>query len=167
MAISRFQYGKFVSEDGESIVDAFGCPLATRYDGYSVLRSKVKQVDAINHSEFSRLTAPIKRFVAVDENPQHLDEVICRELELRVGARVMLLRNISVREGLVNGTIGTVKGFLRIDEGAARQLDQTSIAQIKNISEECLFPVVEFPLRRFNGDVGAYDTATVRLIVEV
>ena len=32
-------------------------------------------------------------------------------LELKIGARVMLLRNIHIIDGLINGSMGTVAGF--------------------------------------------------------
>ncbi|ESL10270.1 PIF1 helicase-like protein [Trypanosoma rangeli SC58] len=40
------------------------------------------------------------------------DSTLPTELELKVGTRVMLLQNISLRLGLVNGSVGEVVGFL-------------------------------------------------------
>ncbi|RNF20661.1 PIF1 helicase-like protein [Trypanosoma conorhini] len=40
------------------------------------------------------------------------DSTLPTELELKVGARVMLLQNISLHLGLVNGSVGEVTGFL-------------------------------------------------------
>ena len=39
------------------------------------------------------------------------------KLELRVGAQVMLAKNVSVQEGLVNGARGVVVGFEKGNEG--------------------------------------------------
>ncbi|GAB4815472.1 hypothetical protein N2152v2_002518 [Parachlorella kessleri] len=88
-------------------------PLATE-DG--ILPTKLythrEDVDKINAQQLGELTSPPVRFLAQDVGAAEVLAAACparRELELRVGAQVMLLRNLSHRQGLVNGARGVVE----------------------------------------------------------
>ena len=69
-----------------------------------------KQVDEINAQRLQEISFKEKLYIAKDEGEtKYLNGVRApRELWLKVGAQVMLLKNISVLEGLVNGTCGVV-----------------------------------------------------------
>lgn len=84
--------------------------LATR------LCSHVKEADEINEFQLNELKGEIKTYTAVDSDgtmtnmlDQHLP--VPGKLLLKVGAQVMLLKNINVSSGLVNGARGVVTDF--------------------------------------------------------
>lgn len=75
-----------------------------------------KHVDTYNSARLERIDNPLRTFISTD-NGQSSTLVHCpapRELSLKKGCQVMLVRNIS--DSLVNGTVGTVTGFKTIDE---------------------------------------------------
>jgi len=70
----------------------------------------------INRSELSALAGEAKHFAAEDSSnglTRHLNQHTPAEerLSLKVGAQVMLLKNLRVSAGLVNGARGLVAGF--------------------------------------------------------
>lgn len=90
----------------------------------TMMFSKRVDVDAYNNRELSRLKTEEQYFVATDElkrlkgNPKMedysklMDEQIPRDLILKEGAQVMLKVNLSVEEGLVNGSRGVVNEII-------------------------------------------------------
>lgn len=84
--------------------------LATR------LCSHTKDADIINETKLKALPGQPQIFEAQDSVPgttKQLDQQtpVPSRLELKVGAQVMLLKNINVGSGLVNGARGVVKTF--------------------------------------------------------
>ncbi|XP_022916296.2 ATP-dependent DNA helicase PIF1 [Onthophagus taurus] len=84
--------------------------LATR------LCSHTNDANVINESRLKALTGESKIFQAQDSDPtstKHLDQStpVPGKLILKVGAQVMLLKNINVTNGLVNGARGVIKRF--------------------------------------------------------
>jgi hypothetical protein len=80
-----------------------------------------------NEREFNALKTPISNYNALDsqsspdQNTQDLKYVLndlqaSKGLKLRVGAQVMLLANLNVTEGLVNGSRGVVTEFVSMKE---------------------------------------------------
>jgi hypothetical protein len=79
-----------------------------------------------NSREFEALDTPIHIYSSMDsqssrENTPDLTNVLndlqaTRGIRLRVGAQVMLLANLSVTEGLVNGSRGVVVEFVALEE---------------------------------------------------
>jgi hypothetical protein len=71
-------------------------------------------VDKFNQEELNKITSPSRRYYSIDEGGDKWKQFFdknCRApaiLELKVGAQVMLLKNVSVDEGLVNGSVGVV-----------------------------------------------------------
>ena len=72
-------------------------------------------VDEYNREKLLEISSPSKKYYAVDDGPGNWKSFFdknCRapsELELRVGAQVMLLTNLAVESRLVNGSIGVVE----------------------------------------------------------
>ena len=81
----------------------------------TLLCPKNSQVNAINNSHLDEINSEDVTYDAVDGGDEHLLEGIRapKKLRLKVKAQVMLLKNLSVTEGLVNGTCGIVKSFAR------------------------------------------------------
>lgn len=94
------------------------------------LCSHTKDADSINQSKLENLTSPEKIFESTDSDPyltKTLDSQlpVPHKLVLKVGAQVMLLKNINLSTGLVNGARGVV---LRYSEGFP-------VVQFKNKTE--------------------------------
>ncbi|CCW65383.1 unnamed protein product [Phytomonas sp. EM1] len=90
------------------------------FDGYTLLRSKRTEVDRENAHHFRQLDTEVFMYrgfhTGQGEFPsQNIQEVV----ELRVGCRVMLIKNHDTVNSLVNGSTGTVTGFLDIARGYA------------------------------------------------
>lgn len=84
--------------------------LATR------LCSHVREADEINISQLEKLTGPAKVYTAQDSDQsvtKNLDQQLPVPgiLNLKVGSQVMLLKNININSGLVNGARGVVIKF--------------------------------------------------------
>ncbi|XP_011633917.1 ATP-dependent DNA helicase PIF1 [Pogonomyrmex barbatus] len=84
--------------------------LATR------LCSHVKEADEINEFQLNELKSESKVYIAIDSDSSMtnmLDQQlpIPGKLILKIGAQVMLLKNINVNSGLVNGARGVVINF--------------------------------------------------------
>lgn len=75
-----------------------------------------EDVDQLNQRELASLPGKEKRFWGEDSDSSMEQSLsgLCpvpKELVLKVGAQVMLAKNISVQEGLVNGARGVITGF--------------------------------------------------------
>ncbi|KAK9726706.1 hypothetical protein RND81_05G232000 [Saponaria officinalis] len=103
---------------------------------------KLKDVDRVNKSRLSALKEKIIVYKAFDQTvndhgKNQLKHVIAPEnLDLCKGARVMLIRNLNVKQNLVNGSTGTVIGFQK-----SRTRD---IVKICGHDGDKLLPIVEF-----------------------
>ncbi|KAK7872455.1 hypothetical protein R5R35_014250 [Gryllus longicercus] len=80
------------------------------------LCSHTKEAEIINSNKLKALTGASKVFCAVDSDPtaaSQLDQLtrVPNLLELKVGTQVMLMKNLNVSEGLVNGARGVVESF--------------------------------------------------------
>lgn len=103
-----------------------------------------KDVDSINQTELNRLPGecePVyeRHIEGTDKYKKQLEAGMKapRELFLKIGAQVMLLRNLSVLEGLVNGTRGVVVGF-------SEELGETYGSAL---FPKRSLPIVEFDIR--------------------
>lgn len=82
----------------------------------------------INQKELFKLTGKEYKFEAFDTGPNKtLDDLtpVTKTIILKPGAQVMLLKNISISTGLVNGARGVVKCFDK--NGLFRELSLTYI----------------------------------------
>ncbi|KAJ8040177.1 ATP-dependent DNA helicase PIF1 [Holothuria leucospilota] len=75
-----------------------------------------EDVEQLNKIHLEKLNSESRFFDALDSDPQlcrHLDSQcpVGRKIELKIGAQVMLTKNIDVQRGLVNGARGVVKSF--------------------------------------------------------
>lgn len=88
-------------------------------DGISPVRIYCKniEVDSFNRKKLELISSPVKEFVSIDSGKDHHINFFDRNcpapknLTLKVGAQVMLLKNLSIENGMVNGSIGVVEGF--------------------------------------------------------
>lgn len=75
-----------------------------------------QDVDTVNKSQLMKLSSDSIFYNAQDCNPTYsvMLDGLCptpRKLELKLGAQVMLNKNIDIQRGLVNGLTGTIVGF--------------------------------------------------------
>ncbi|PAA52845.1 hypothetical protein BOX15_Mlig021419g1, partial [Macrostomum lignano] len=73
-----------------------------------------RQVEAINQHQLRLLPTESVNFVAKDSMPAGLNSLlpsVPEKIELKIGAQVMLTRNLDLARGLVNGARGVVTGF--------------------------------------------------------
>ncbi|VUZ57783.1 unnamed protein product, partial [Hymenolepis diminuta] len=80
-----------------------------------------RDAERYNSEKLRSLKGAVKIFEARDIGPQHLISEFLSNIpdtiELKVGAQVMLLRNLDVTRGLVNGARGVVESFTAPSEG--------------------------------------------------
>jgi len=126
-ALNKTRIGKPDSE----VIDLFqGCsrPLP---DDESIIPTRMypvrEIVDLENTKQFNALSTPIYDYTAVDTQTP-LDRYdrdlrwVLKDLQaqskvrMRVGAQVMLLANLDVKDGLVNGSRGVVTSFVSTEE---------------------------------------------------
>lgn len=82
------------------------------------LCSHTNDADLINQSKLNNLTGEEKTFHAIDSDAymaKQLDQQVQApgKLTLKLGAQVMLLKNLNIAEGLVNGARGVVINFVQ------------------------------------------------------
>jgi ATP-dependent DNA helicase PIF1 len=81
-------------------------------------------VDRINHAKLLKLSGAARTFTMESHGPKQLTERLVRgclspeKLTLKIGAHVMFTKNDTPRRRFVNGTTGTVTGFLKEDGGS-------------------------------------------------
>lgn len=114
--LNEVRIGK-VSIESEKVLAATASQCIEK-DGILATRlcSHTQDADLINEGKLKDLPGDIRIFEALDSNPassKMLDNqtTVPRRLELKIGAQVMLLKNINVSKGLVNGARGVVKEF--------------------------------------------------------
>uniref|UniRef100_A0A2K5D7Y4 ATP-dependent DNA helicase PIF1 n=1 Tax=Aotus nancymaae TaxID=37293 RepID=A0A2K5D7Y4_AOTNA len=110
-------------------------------DGIVATRLCTHQDDVAltNQRRLQELPGKVHRFEAMDSNPELASTLdaqcpVNQLLQLKLGAQVMLLKNLSVSRGLVNGARGVVVGF----EAEGREL-----------KSDCSVPSLGLPQVRF------------------
>ncbi|UYV67302.1 PIF1 [Cordylochernes scorpioides] len=71
-------------------------------------------VDFVNRTQLDKLPGSVQKFSALDTEASlsHLLNALCpSQLELKVGAQVMLTKNLDLSRGLANGSRGVVETF--------------------------------------------------------
>lgn len=159
MSISHSTRAAFVdtTANGEIVVtDDVGAQGEDRRGGRTVLRSTNNVVKNINSDCFDELNTDVQSYTAVTGGPQPhlLDQCPAEsEVSLRVGARVMLLKNLDQRAGLVNGSIGVVTTFVDADQVSRELLNPPNSRDwLKRMTKSATpkFPVVRFSVQRYS-----------------
>lgn len=81
-----------------------------------------ENVDLINQDELAKLKGISKTFEATDSSNMPSTQCdnlfpVKGHLELKVGAQIMLTKNLDIQRGLVNGARGVVSDFIQEHKG--------------------------------------------------
>ena len=128
--LNRFRIGKQMDEDLKTL------QTRVRKENHEDLKSAMfisctnAKVKTFNEKQLFRLEGETKRFEATimhptiknyDPEPGKKGEIMptnfMKTLLLKVGARIQLIHNLDVGDGLTNGTRGTVKSFIQNKNG--------------------------------------------------
>jgi len=120
--------------------------------GQTQLLTHRANVDTMNLKLLGEIDKPVVEFYAADiqgrNNPDYKNfakNCTGKELlEVKEGARVMLLKNIHTKAGLVNGALGTLVGFEPLDEMSYQSNVEGHSKFFEDVSEKRLFPRVHF-----------------------
>ena len=114
-----------------------------------------QDVEYTNQVHLKRLKSPLHTFEAVDSNGSNskLISALCpaapTQIQLCVGAQVMLTKNLSVISGLVNGARGVITGFEKTDATGG-----VSMPKIRFLGGlESVMKPEKFPVKLSSGDV--------------
>jgi ATP-dependent DNA helicase PIF1 len=111
----------------------------------TLLFSRNVDVDAMNEKALAELDGPAHRYVADDAGHSDYINLIRNNcpapqvLELKLGAQVLLLKNLDLSRGLCNGSRGVVVGFTHVRD--LQGLDATSEEVAKRFD---VYPKVAF-----------------------
>eukprot|EP00057_Strongylocentrotus_purpuratus_P026327 XP_011680801.1 PREDICTED: ATP-dependent DNA helicase PIF1 [Strongylocentrotus purpuratus] len=75
-----------------------------------------EDVDQLNNVHLNKLIGDVRVFEAMDSDPSLVKQTnsqcpVRQRIDLKIGAQVMLAKNLDVHKGLVNGARGVVTGF--------------------------------------------------------
>jgi len=97
------------------------CPSDLELQDAVYLVSSNRQAQAINMNNLNNITSEVMTYKSVfsESGDKELTKELydqfnlkgINEIRLKKGARVMLIKNLSVEEGLVNGSVGTIDSF--------------------------------------------------------
>jgi len=113
--LNRLRMGRCTEEDSETLKGT-----KSNAVGEEIVPTKLcthtEDVNMINKRELDKCPGDEKRFVAIDSDAslsKFIDNHIPVEsvVKLRTGAQVMLLKNLNISTGLVNGARGRVESF--------------------------------------------------------
>ena len=116
-------------------------------DGYIRIFTHNKQVDELNEQELNKLDGEVRRFVAAIEGDYPITAYpTVKELELKVGAHVMFIKN-NFEKGYYNGLLGIVEE-IRDDSIIVKKSDDGKVIRVdpfewQNIKYQTVDSIVE------------------------
>ena len=120
--LSRIRVGKMTNSDIEVLKSREITQAADIHHEFLHLFPTNKEVDEYNDELLETLSTPMRQFSAADRLPDNYPGLTIPQSDIRagglptklfvkLGCRVMLIRNVDVENGLVNGAQGTITGF--------------------------------------------------------
>ncbi|AAZ12841.1 DNA repair and recombination helicase protein PIF1, putative [Trypanosoma brucei brucei TREU927] len=151
------------AEAVDIITDSKGRTRRQRQDGFTILRARRSEVDAINTEKFGELDTEIYSYKGAHRGEGHFPSDLPSTVSVRAGCRVMLLANLDLSAGLANGSIGTVESFV------SSKLHQTANPSTKDdlqhLADHMMLPVVRFDHKGKQGPGDGGGAAAGRLVV--
>lgn len=143
------------------VTNGDGVPLDAPFDGYTILRSTKAEVEQQNTRYYNLLHTEIFYYhCSFTGEGQSQGSQVPELVSVREGCRVMLIKNIDPRLGLVNGSVGTVTGFVSFGKGyvfrstATTSMDARAVCRGRGKTPHAphtMLPVVKFDLRLPSG----------------
>mmetsp|Transcript_17812 Transcript_17812/g.40459 ORF Transcript_17812/g.40459 Transcript_17812/m.40459 type:complete len:516 (-) Transcript_17812:678-2225(-) len=119
----------------------------------TLLESRNTNVDSANQREMEKLQGEAVEYIAEDTavTPQHQNQMernspVATKISLKVGAQVILLKNIEASSGLVNGARGVIVDF--------RSVPLSERSEMPQKFQKMKMPYVQFQNVRVGGDGG-------------
>lgn len=114
--LNSIRIGRVTPEHAECLLRTASQKIESNGIVATRLCSHTKDADSINQSKLAAIKSQEKTFEAIDSDiylTKTLDSQlpVPGKLVLKIGAQVMLLKNLNLSNGLVNGARGVVKGF--------------------------------------------------------
>jgi ATP-dependent DNA helicase PIF1 len=192
--VSALNKTRIGSPDSETISLFTSC-LRPLHHEESIKPTKIypvrRLVEEENQREFNSLTGPIYQYRAHDSqfSPQQTPNLLYilndlqapEKLQLRTGAQVMLLANLDVKQGLVNGSRGVVTDFVRLQEAlhhvkaqallqsVSKEEQNTAVSEFWSFvrgDSRMLFPKILFETRDTKKEVNpGYSEGLTKIVV--
>ncbi|KAH9599894.1 DNA helicase Pif1-like [Trypanosoma melophagium] len=126
-----------------TIVDSGGLSKRERYVGFTILRARRAEVEAVNMERFNELKTEIVTYDGHHSGEGKFPADLPLKVSLRVGCRVMLLKNLDVSLGLVNGSVGTLEKL--IDTRHVKDFaNKATVEDLRLLAKHTFLPVVRF-----------------------
>ncbi|KAI4456006.1 dna helicase-related [Holotrichia oblita] len=114
--LNKIRIGKITDEITQKLASTMSQKIERNGILATRLCSHTNDADIINESKLKELSGQSRIFEAQDSDPystKQLDQQtpVAGKIILKIGAQVMLLRNINISTGLVNGARGVIKEF--------------------------------------------------------
>jgi ATP-dependent DNA helicase PIF1 len=110
--LNNVRFGRLTGDDIEILKR---CKNRVNNDELStiIIGTHNKIIHALNNNELAKLNSNRKRYIAeyIGDKTQFDSSIIQEELELKIGAKVMMIKNNYSMFGIMNGSIGNVVAF--------------------------------------------------------
>jgi ATP-dependent exoDNAse (exonuclease V) alpha subunit len=157
--LTRMREGKLNKEDFKVFEEK--CCVDRPHEDYVRLYPTNKECDNINYSKLKELPDDIKEFHASAKGDKYEIEwffrnsLIQERVDLKVGARVMMLKNTYIDFGVANGSTGTITGIfdnkvnVKFDNGENLIIEREYIPINKQIDGQSVIvaTIGQIPLR--------------------
>ena len=155
--LNRIRNGTFTDDD-ITILNSRKISTLTDDDNIDInsivhLVSSNKKAQLINESQLDKLKTPKVKYISTytsSGKDKDVKELLIKELQfqfnqkginelvLKKGCRVMLIKNLDVSRGLVNGALGTIKSFVQ-DQSTGQQIP---VVLFDNNNENCIEEII-------------------------
>jgi ATP-dependent DNA helicase PIF1 len=150
--LNRIRNGTFTDDD-INILNSRKINNESKIESIVHLVSSNKKAQLINESQLDKLKTPKVKYISTytsSGKDKDIKELLMKELQfqftqkginelvLKKGCRVMLIKNLDVSRGLVNGALGTIKSFVQ-DQSTGQQ---NPVVLFDNNNKNCIEEII-------------------------